>query len=187
MAPGGYPRPMSLPPEDRPTEPLRPRQAVASERVVAHEPAVDAGWAARIEDSLRSVKSMLAVVGVIALAALGLALYELLKDDDSGNGGASRERVAQLDARVDRLEKKAGGTSEESDVADVRGGLEDKADRADVEALGEQVEELRASVEAAGSGSEDAASTEDVAALGEQLEQLAADVQELQAQAEQQP
>ena len=177
---------MALPPEDRPTEPLRPRQAVAAERVVAHEPAVDAGWAARIEDSLRSVKSMLALVGLLAAAAFGLALYELLTDDDGG-GGASRERVAQLDDRVDRLEKKAGGTSEESDVADVRDGLEDKADKADVDALGEQVEELQASVEAAGSGQENAASADDVAALSEQVEQLAADVEELQAQAEQQP
>lgn len=174
---------MSLPPEDRPTEPLRPR-APAAEPAVARD-VVDAGWAARFEDQLRSLKSMMALIGVLALTALGLALYDLLAgDEDGGDRGASRDRVAQIDQRVDRLENKAGGASEESDVAKVREGLDGKAEQADVEQLGSDVEELRAAVEAAGS---DDSTAQDVAELDERVAQLEAEVEELRAESAQQP
>ena len=173
-------------PEDRPTEPLRPRQPVAAEPVVARDvAAVDPAWMARIEDQIRSLKSMMALIGVIALAALGLALYELLRDDDDGDRtGASRERVAQIDERVDRLEGKAGGAPEESDVNRVQEGLEGKAEKSDVEDLGSQIEELRAAVEAGGS---DDSTAQDLATLSEQVDQLAAEVEELRRESEQQP
>lgn len=173
-------------PEDRPTEPLRPRQPVAAEPVAAREvAAVDPGWMARIEDQIRSLKSMMALVGVLALAALGLALYDLLRDDDGGDReGASRERVAQIDERVDRLEGRAGGAPKESDVTRVQEGLEGKAEQSDVEDLGAQIEELRAAVEA---GDSDDSTTQDLATLSEQVEQLAAEVEELRSESQQQP
>lgn len=174
---------MSLPPEDRPTEPLRPRAPVAAEPVVARD-VVDAGWAARLEDQLRSLKSMVALIGVLALAALGLALYDLLRDDGTGERGASRERVAAIDQRVDRLESKAGGASEESDVTKLSEGLDGKADQSEVEQLGSDVEELRAAVEAAGS---DDSAAQDVAALDERLAALEAEVEQLRAESARQP
>lgn len=170
-------------PEDRPTEPLRPRQPVVAEPAVAPAAAaVDPGWMARIEDQIRSLKSMMALIGVLALAALGIALYDLLTDDEGDGRGASRERVAQLDERVDRLEGKAGGASEEADVTRLQEGLEGKAEKSDVEDLGTQIEELRAAVEAGGS---DDALAEDLATLSEQVEQLAAEVEELRNESQQ--
>ena len=93
---------MSQPPEDEPTRrvpPARPREArepVAREPVVrepvARDPHVRT-WEEELADRISSVRNWLAVVGVIAVAALGISIYAALeanKDDDTSNGsGAS--------------------------------------------------------------------------------------------------
>lgn len=103
------------PPPDRPTQPLPPARHVplVDERVVA--PAVDLNVVLlRLEDAVVSLRNWILVVGVIALAALGVALYALLRDD-SGTRGSSRrglassERVSRLDGRVDRLSRQVQG------------------------------------------------------------------------------
>ena len=57
-------------------------------------------------DQLRSLRTALAIVGLIAVAALAVAVYAALtKDEVSDAGaGASSQQVADLDDRVDALE-----------------------------------------------------------------------------------
>ena len=99
------------PPPDRPTERLQPTPPpppVYEERVVG--PAVDPGVVLlRLEDAVASLRTGLMVVGVIAIAALGVAIYALVKDDEGAGGSrsglASEERVADLDDRIDRISR----------------------------------------------------------------------------------
>lgn len=172
---------MSQPPEDRPTEPRRPREPAVTHERTGY---ADRAWAVKIDDQLRSLKSMMALLGVLAAAALGVALYTLLADDEDAGGGAGGERVSRLDDRIGALEDRAEKASDDGDVKRLREDLGDKAEQDDVEALGEQLDELRSAVEA-GSG-EDAASAEDLAALSNRVDELAAEVEELQEQSEQQ-
>jgi outer membrane murein-binding lipoprotein Lpp len=62
----------------------------------------------RLQDTIASLRTALAFVGVLAVVALGVALYTLLKNDTngrSGRGAASNARVTNLSNRVDRLSR----------------------------------------------------------------------------------
>jgi TolA-binding protein len=102
----------TTPPPDRPTERLQPAAPPPQyERVV--QPGVPVATDAtllfaRLEDAISSLRTALVVVGVLAVAALGLALYAVLHDSGSTGttrGAASADRVARLDDRVDRLSR----------------------------------------------------------------------------------
>ena len=105
----------TTPPPDRPTERLRPSPGpppVYEERVVT--PAADSNAVLlRLEDAIGSLRTGLMVVGVLAVAALGVAIYALMKNDDSGGGArdglASDARVSQLDDRIDRISRQVQG------------------------------------------------------------------------------
>ncbi len=107
----------TTPPPDRPTERLRPtpppQQPLYEERIVA--PAVDPNVVLlRLEDAIGSLRTGLMIVGVISVAALGVAIYALTKADDDAGGGSSRglatdARVSQLDDRIDRLSRQVQG------------------------------------------------------------------------------
>jgi|GEM_PF-1845026 len=121
----------TTPPPDRPTERLRPATApppppVAYDRVVEPVAPVAGGPVAtdptylfaRLEDSISSLRTALAFVAVLAVAALGVALYALLKNDvtDRTTGGGTSARITRLDDRIDRLSRqvqgiRAGGNS----------------------------------------------------------------------------
>ncbi len=101
----------TTPPPDRPTQRLSPQppaQPVYEERVVAPGPDPNVVLL-RLEDAIGSLRTGLMVVGVIAVAALGVAIYALTKAGDSGavsgGGAASDARVSQLDDRIDRLSR----------------------------------------------------------------------------------
>ena len=66
-------------------------------------------------ERLRSLRTAVALVGVVAVAALALALWALLSEqaNDDDRRGASAARVAALSDRVDVLE---------SDVRDAASG-----------------------------------------------------------------
>ncbi|MGH2899710.1 MAG: hypothetical protein ACRDMZ_13640, partial [Solirubrobacteraceae bacterium] len=119
----------STPPPDRPTErlqpspaPVPPQRPVYEERVVA--PAVDPNVVLlRLEDAVASLRTGLMVVGVIAVAALAVAIYGLTQDGgDSGSrsGLASDARVDNLEGRIDRLSRQvqalrsSGGSSSDA-------------------------------------------------------------------------
>jgi hypothetical protein len=64
----------------------------------------------RLEDAIGSLRTGLTIVGVIAVAALAVAIYALVQADDSSSGGsrgdlATDSRVSQLEDRVDRLSR----------------------------------------------------------------------------------
>lgn len=164
---------MSLPP-DRPTERLQPqppRQPYVEERVVS--PAVDThAVLLRLEDSIQSLRTGLMIVGVIAVAALGVAIYSLMRDDGgtsaSGANAASDSRVSQIDDRVDRLSRQ---------LQDLRsdGGGED-----DATALADRVEALEGTVKELADRPTPGDATQAVQELSDRIDDLAADVEQLQ-------
>jgi hypothetical protein len=70
----------------------------------------------RHEDGLASLRTWLMIVGVLAVAALGVAAYALLTADDGSSttaGLATQASVSQLSERVDDLatQQKASGSA----------------------------------------------------------------------------
>ena len=117
-----------------------------------------------LRDRLRSLQTALALVGVLAVAALGLALWTLLADDDGGGDarGASPQRVDRLQDRVSTLEDRVENRATNGDVSDVRD---------DLESLQSDVEEAQ--------GQSDGPAQEDVDALEGDIEELRQQVADL--------
>ena len=115
-------------------------------------------------DRLRSLRTMLAVVALLSLAALGVGLWALLADaGDRDRRGASPERVSQLEDRTDELERELEDRASDESVEELRGEQEQLAER--LEALGEATpgEETERALEAA---------RQDVAELEQRVEEL---------------
>jgi gas vesicle protein len=148
---------MSLPPDpDEPTRrlpPARPAEPLREREVVTTE--ADPGWEQAILDRLRSLRTGLALVGVLATAALGVGLWALLSQEEEGDArqGASRERVQTLEDRVDEVE---------SDT-------EDAASENAVERLRDQQQELEERLSAVEEQSSDGGGAQDVQADVQQL------------------
>jgi prefoldin subunit 5 len=110
------------------------------------------------------------VVGVIAVAALGVAAYALMQAGDDGGGGSSsglatNERVSRLDDRIDRLSRQ---------IQDARSG-----DNAGGDDAGERVEALERTVKTlAERPSTDP--QEAIDQLSERIDDVANDVEALQ-------
>jgi polyhydroxyalkanoate synthesis regulator phasin len=64
----------------------------------------EAVWRGQVTERLRSIRRALAVVGVLAVAALGVGLWALLAESHDDRGRARVSAVRALQARVDRLE-----------------------------------------------------------------------------------
>lgn len=161
---------MSLPP-DRPTEPLRPAQRQPA--AYAPAPAVDVtAVLVRLEDAVNSVRTGLMIVGVIAVAALGVAVYALLQSDDgtsSTAGGASSARVSELDDRVDRLSRQ---------VQDARSAAGD-AGGDDASALTDRVAALERTVKTLADRPQPGDATAAVKELSDRIDDVASDVEQL--------
>jgi peptidoglycan hydrolase CwlO-like protein len=126
---------MSSGPDD-PTRPLRPGPVREREVATVGE---DPLWREELLDRLASLRTAVALLGVLAVAALGVALWALLTTQDSGNGqGASSSRVSSLQDRVDALENKVDGAPSKSDLSDLRD--REKSLEDDVKQLGQQVD-----------------------------------------------
>jgi outer membrane murein-binding lipoprotein Lpp len=176
------------PPPDRPTEPLRRRRAapvvepvvervvppapVFEERVVA--PAVDPNVILlRLEDAIDALRTWLVIVGLVALAALCVAIWAVTHDDTSRGGGsrsglASDERVTQVENRVDRLSRQvqdlrvAGGSS------------------GDTSALANRIDNLDSQIKSLSGGSAAAGGTQTaIDELSTRIDNLASDVETL--------
>ena len=132
------------PPPDRPTDRLRPSPPpppVYEERVATAGVDADA-ILLRLEDAIGSLRTGLTIVGVLAVAALGVAIYSLMQDDDEGGGSrsglATDSRVSDLEDRVDRISRQvqdvrsgdnAGGDVPEERVAALEETVKDLAER----------------------------------------------------------
>lgn len=163
---------MSIPP-DRPTEPLRPippRQPIVEERVVSSAADPNAVLL-RLEDAVDSLRTGLMIVGVIAVAALGVAIYALMKEDDGGSdsrrGLASDARVSQLDSRIDRLSRQ---------VQDARS---DARQGASAAAVGDRVDALETAVKELADRPAPGDATQAVQELSDRIDDVAADVERL--------
>ena len=156
---------MAGPPDEPPTrriDPVAPPPGTPHERereVITEEPV---GARAELLDELRSLKRTLAIVGVVAIAALGVALWALLSQEEEGDAqrGASNERVSQLEDRVDDVENDVEDAATKGSVSSIR---------QDQEELSEQVDQL----------SEDSSGGDDAQQAQESVEQLQQDVEEL--------
>jgi polyhydroxyalkanoate synthesis regulator phasin len=176
-ATGRLARTMSLPP-DRPTEPLRPAPAPAPaprQPVVAYEPApppaVDVtAVLVRLEDAINSARTGLMIVGVIAVAALGVAIYALVKDNGtSPGGGTNSSRIATLNDRVDRLSRQ---------VQDARAKA-GSSNSADTSALGDRVDALERTVKTLADRPQPGDATQAVKELSSRIDTIATDVEQL--------
>jgi outer membrane murein-binding lipoprotein Lpp len=135
----------TIPPPEGPTEPLGPRPAaVLHERVAAPVVAEDV----LLRGAIDSLRTWLLVVGILALAALAVAVYAVVKADDANRPGGSRSGLA-TDARVDRISNelkalRATGTPGAGSTA----GLSARVDQ-----LSSQVQALRTGAGAGTGGS----------------------------------
>jgi peptidoglycan hydrolase CwlO-like protein len=107
-------------------------------RLRATEPAyVDAEelvFRQEVRDRLRSLSTTVALLAVLAVAAIGVAIWALLSSQDSGSTqGASVSRVSALEDKVDQL------------AADVKDAARAKQD--DLQQLNKREQELAAKVE----------------------------------------
>jgi uncharacterized protein HemX len=97
----------TTPPPDRPTERLQPtppppqyERAVEPRAPLAADATV---LFTRLEDAISSLRTWLVLVAVLAVAALGLGLYAVLRNDNGTTRGTAS--VARLNDRVDRLSR----------------------------------------------------------------------------------
>jgi outer membrane murein-binding lipoprotein Lpp len=128
-------------PPEEPTRPIPRARPIATERTVARTAPEETLWA-EVLDRLGSVRTGLVFVAVLALAALGVALWALLGGaGDPDREDASRVRVERLADRVDRLESQVGEAASEGGVAEIRD--EQRALQRRVQALEATVEESR--------------------------------------------
>lgn len=169
-------------PRDQPTERLAPREPHAREGAVPAEAAppaeaAAATWVARLEDQVRTLKGVAALLGALTIAALALAAWALLSGDDDEGQSASADRVARLDDRVDRLEDDVAELGKQTDTADVAKQLDAKADQADLDALQQQVDQLQGTVEELAN----AGTADQVAELQTRVDTLARDLEALTA------
>jgi len=124
----------------------------------------------RLEDAVDSLRTGLMIVGVIAVAALGVAIYALMKDDDAGAGAgnaASDARVSQLDDRIDRLSRQVQDARREARGND------------DAAALGDRVEALEGTVKQLADRPAPGDATDAVQELSDRIDDVTADVEQL--------
>ena len=125
----------------------------------------------RLEDAVNSLRTGLMIVGVIAVAALGVAIYALMQDDGGGTGSrsglATDARVSQLDDRIDRLSRQ---------VQDLRSDASGGGDAAE---LGDRVEALETTVKELADRPTPGDATQAVEELSERIDDVAADVEQL--------
>jgi tetrahydromethanopterin S-methyltransferase subunit G len=108
------------------------------------EPTLDPPAPAGLEERVRWLTRLTAVLAALALAGIALALVAILSDD--GGGTASARRVAQLDRRVDRLERRIGNANGQLTQAEVQRMLQGKADQSELLRVEQDVARLRASL-----------------------------------------
>ena len=185
---------MSTPhPPEEPTRPLPPATPpparVGVEREVA-APVEDPYRTELLLDQLRSLRTALAIVGVLAVVALAVAVYAVLtKDEVSDAGaGASSQQVAELSDRVDDLEADVKSRATKNQVSQLS---------ADLKALSDRVDKVAKQSESAASsdnGGTDEQARSSIDKLDQSVQTLTQDVKDLDGrvrdledQAQQQP
>jgi septal ring factor EnvC (AmiA/AmiB activator) len=119
-----------------PDEPTRPLVPGAYEREVPAAPREELLWREELLDRLRSTRTAVVLLGLVAITALGVALWTLL-NQDAGNSrrGASVTRVRNLEDRVDRQQREIDRAPSEDDLSEISD---------DVDALDRRIAKLEA-------------------------------------------
>jgi outer membrane murein-binding lipoprotein Lpp len=166
-----------------PPEPPTRRLAPAPPPPPAYEPVAEPAYApvaaadpnlllVRMEDAISSLRTALVFVGILAVLAVGLAIYALTRKDDTpartSGSTVSSERVAQLDDRIDRLSRQV-----QSARSDARAARELPSR---VDALSRAVTTLRSE---AGSGAAAPDATQAIKDLSGRIDELDQKVQAL--------
>jgi predicted RNase H-like nuclease (RuvC/YqgF family) len=181
---------VSRPPDpDEPTRRLPPAQPppLEYEREVAVTARDELIWREEIVDRLNSLRAAVVLLGILAVAALGIALWALLTQEEESDArrGASVEQVRDLEERVEELEQDVERApsrdaltelSEAVESLDERvGAVEDRVER---QGASEQaIEDLQGDVQQIGDAVEQ---------LGETIEQLDQRLDAVEQQQEQQ-
>jgi polyhydroxyalkanoate synthesis regulator phasin len=160
----------TTPPPDRPTERLQPAPpAPQYERAVDPRApvATDATLLfTRLEDAISSLRTWLVLVGVLAVAALGLGLYAVLRNDNGTTRGTAS--VARLNDRVDRLSRQV------RQLRSASSGTSALSQR--VDALSRQIAALRSQ---GANGSSPTDTTRAIQDLNKRVDDLSRQVQQL--------
>jgi hypothetical protein len=164
----------------RPIPPAPPRPAVpVRERVVA----ADDELIAELNDHLRSFRRMLALVAVLSLAALGVALWALLADQEEdaepGPPTATQQQFEDLDQRLSALENDFIETPTNADIARI-----DEERRALTKRVRDLATQFREAQESRVRPAAVEALEEDVTALTERVDELETSVDDLAAAAD---
>jgi polyhydroxyalkanoate synthesis regulator phasin len=148
--------------------PQEPREPHVRERVVEDDP-----WRAEIADRLRSLRTALVLVGVLAAVALGAAAYALVEatgeDEGDGRTPASASRVSDLEDEVEQLDERIDDRATKNDVSELR---------SDLEALDERVGELGEQAQQDGGDDGAQQAVDDLRGDVEELEQRVNDLEQ---------
>ena len=166
---------MAAGPEDpgAPTERLRPREPAVRERAATYETSTYDAWLGRLDDRLRSLTTVVVVVGLLALAALAVAVYGVIHENRLADR-ADSAAVSNLRSRVSELEGRTAGSAGKGTISSLNSRLSQKANESDLQRLGDEVSRVRSSV-AGLTGANGA-----VATLRQQVDQLDQQVSQLQ-------
>ena len=103
------------------------------------------GRAPLAAEDFRSVRRWLVVLGAIAVVAVGVAIFSLVRAQESEQEKADRDRVVvlerQLRQRIAELDRRLGRTSEEADVRRLERRSAEEGDVASVDRRLRRVEE----------------------------------------------
>jgi len=122
-------------------------------------PATDEPRSLAVED-LRSVRRWLILLGLIAVAAIGVAAFALIRGAESDEESADRDRVVvlerQLKQRLAQVDRRLRGTSEESDVNKLERRVRRSGEESDVVRLDRRLRRLEGDLVDAVDGAADA-------------------------------
>jgi hypothetical protein len=111
---------------DDPTRRLPPTEPVA------YTDAEELRFREDVRDRLRSLKTAVVMLAVLAVAALGVAIWALLSSQDTGEAqGASVSRVSALEDQVDELSDDVKNAASKDDLQQVSRREQELADKVD--------------------------------------------------------
>lgn len=163
------------PPPDRPTKPLPAVEPVVEREVITSSPLA-------VED-IRSLRRAVVLLSILAVAATAVAVFALLRADESKEESADRDRVVQieraLDRRVKEVETRLRSTGEETDIRSLERRLRQTGEEADVTQLDRRLRRAEGdTVDAIEAASENG---EAIGELENRLDELSQQVQALRA------
>ena len=111
---------------DDPTRRLPPTEPVS------YTDAEELRFREEVRDHLRSLKTTIVLLAVLAVVALGVAIWALLSSQDSGEAqGASASRVSALEDQVDELADDVQNAASQDDLQQLSRREQELADKVD--------------------------------------------------------